>query len=134
MKRIQWIIPFVLVLSLAGCEGAYRARRNTRADLENRESVVVLTSKLRDTIAVESQRAKWSPANLLEIQARLRNRTEKPVQVEVQTVFKDADGFSTNDNTVWTRMLFEPNETKIYRVNSLNTKARRFTIRIRETE
>ncbi len=134
MRAIRWMFALALVLALAGCEGAYTARRVPSADLEDTETVVLLTKPLRAMVAVEEQRARWNQANLLEVQARIRNRVEKPLQLEVQTVFKDSQGFSTNDNTAWQRMIFEPNETKIYRVTSLNGKARRFTIRIREVK
>ena len=115
-----------------GCDGAYRPVSVPGANVENDETFVLLTRNLRDLGTVEGQRAKWTDANLLEVQARLRNRTEKPLQVEVQTVFKDKQGFSVNVITTWHRLIFEPNETKTYVVNSLNAKARRFTIRVRE--
>jgi uncharacterized protein YcfL len=115
-----------------GCEGAYRPAKIPGADVENTETFVLFTKKLKGQVTVEGQRAKWTGANLLEVQARIRNRTEKPLQVEVQTVFKDDQGFSVNDTSAWKRLIFEPNETKIYRVNSINSKARNFTIRVRE--
>ena len=126
-----FILGLVSVL-ITGCEGAYRAVRIPGADVENREVIVLLTKTLQDQIAVEGQQAKWNKANLLEVRARLRNRTEKPLQVEVQTVFKDQKGFSVNDVSAWQRLIFEPNETKTYHVNSMTSNARRFTVRVRE--
>ncbi|MFH1762860.1 MAG: YcfL family protein [Gemmatimonadota bacterium] len=134
MGSKRWVALLVVFLALGGCEGAYRAEKVPLADVEDRETFVLLTKSLQGQVTVEGQRAKWNEANLLEVQARIRNRTEEPLQVEVQTVFKDAEGFSTDDEAVWRRLMFEPNETKIYRVNSLNPKARRFTIRVREVQ
>ena len=133
MKLIRWLLFLCMATVVVfGCEGAYRAKKVPLADVENRETFVLFTKYLQKRLTVEGQNARWNEASLLEVQARLRNRTEAPLEVEIQTVFKNKDGFSTNDTTAWQRLMFEPNETKIYRVTSLNSKARRFTIRVRE--
>jgi uncharacterized protein YcfL len=98
MTKLMKLILLGLISVLStGCEGAYRTVHIPGADVENRETIVLLTKTLQDQIAVEGQRAIWNEANILEVHARLRNRTEKPLQVEVQTVFKDQKGFSVND-------------------------------------
>jgi uncharacterized protein YcfL len=131
LMKLFLLLGLVSVLS-TGCEGAYRAFHIPGANVENRETIVLLTKTLQDQIAVEGQQAIWNEANLLEVNARLRNRTEKTIRVEVQTVFKDQKGYSINDVSVWQRLIFEPNETKIYHVNSMTSNARRFTVRVRE--
>jgi len=130
--RNRLIVLTLLSFFIFGCEGAFRPVHIPRADVEDTETFVLLTRNLKNQVTVEGQRAKWTAENLLEVQARIRNRMEEPLQVEVQTVFKDKDGFSVNDISAWQRLIFEPNETKIYKINSINSKARRFTIRVRE--
>ena len=89
--RNRLCVLTLLSFFIFGCEGAYRPAHIPRADVENTETFVLLTKNLKNQVTVEGQRAKWTDKNLLEVQARIRNRMEEPLQVEVQTVFKDKE-------------------------------------------
>jgi len=137
---MRYFTPLVLLCMVAvavvGCsryrEGPHPAVSVPEVALEERETVVVLDDILRKKIAIEAQGNRWTETRRLQVFANVRNRTDFVQNVDVQTVFKDEAGFTLRDETSWTRIILEPNETKNYSATSLDDRARRYTIRIRE--
>ena len=115
-----------------GChKGAYEARTEPQAAYENTETVVLLGGDIRRSIAVEGQQAKLAEDGRLQVFANIRNRWTKRLTVQVQTVFKDENGFSTGDETAWETMIITERSQTSYQTTSQNTNARKYTIRIR---
>jgi uncharacterized protein YcfL len=127
------LIGLTGVLLLAGCSGPgpYRAERGPNA-LEEHETVVILSKSLAKRIKVEGQRADRLPDNRLQVHANIRNYSKEPVQVQVQTVFKDRDAISLDDETTWKPVLMTEGGTYTYTESSMTDKAEFYTIRIRE--
>jgi len=118
---------------LAGCSspGPYRAEHAPGA-LEETETVVILSRSLRKNIKVEGQRADRLPDNRLEVHANIRNYSNKAAHIQVQTIFKDRDAVSLNDETTWLPLLMTENGTQTYTATSMSDEATFYTIRIRE--
>lgn len=123
-----------LALLCFGCanEGPYRpAQREPSPEIEN--SAVILDEKLTPSIAVDAQHAERTAQGKLKVMSNLRNRTHQDLTVQVQTVFRDANGFSTDDDTPWETLVLTANETRTMSVISTTSKADRYTMRIRLT-
>lgn len=68
----------------------------------------------------------------LEVMARIVNRENRRLQVQVDCVFKDAQGFSTGDETPFQTLILTELSEETVRFVSMNTRAKTFTVRVRE--
>ncbi|MBI4028395.1 MAG: YcfL family protein [Verrucomicrobia bacterium] len=124
----------LMVLLCFGCagEGPYvPAQRQPSPELEN--TAVILDESLADRIAVDSQNAEHTAQGKLKGMANVRNRTNQDLSIQVQTVFRDDNGFSIGDDTAWETVILTANETRTISATSTSKKAERYTIRVRET-
>ena len=67
----------------------------------------------------------------LEVHANVHNRQGKRIQVQVNCVFKDEQGFSTGDETPFQSLILDEYGTQTVTFTSLNNKARDYTIQVR---
>lgn len=68
----------------------------------------------------------------LRVAAQLVNRENRRIQVQVQTVFKDAQGIATGDETPWENVILTENAIETVQFTSLNNQAFTYTIRVRQ--
>ncbi|MGB9602752.1 MAG: hypothetical protein ACPMAG_08175, partial [Limisphaerales bacterium] len=59
-------------------------------------------------------------------------RIKKRIQVQINCVFKDEQGFSTGDETPWVNLILDENAQESVKFVSMNDKAKKFTIRVRQ--
>jgi hypothetical protein len=101
------------------------------------ETIVVLDRELsgglftRDRLSVEFEEGMRTAQNLLRVHVNLRNRTQSHLQVQVQTIFKDAEWNYAGEKADWKLYRLKPNETQAYIVTSTSEKPERYTVRIR---
>lgn len=133
MKK-NLILLSLSALILAGCchGGAYQPKNTDKYDLENREPVALMSSRVQDSITVSDLIQGVTPDGRLTVQANLRNRREHPIEVQVSCVFKGPDGFSTGDETPWQYLRLTENAQETVSYAAMNRSAAKFTIRIRE--
>jgi uncharacterized protein YcfL len=131
MKTIySLILPLAFALSSCSTEGPYLpAERQPSPEIEN--TAVIMDQELKDMIAVDNQNAERTSQGKLKALANVRNRTNNDITVQFQTVFRDAGGFSIDDDTAWETTVLTSNETRTISATSTNRKAERYTIRIR---
>ena len=67
----------------------------------------------------------------MRVRANLRNRENRRIQVQVNCVFKDAQGFMVEDTPFQTVFLDEHAQEGVDFLSG-NDKAQRYTIRVRE--
>lgn len=67
----------------------------------------------------------------LEVVANVQNRENRPLTLEVCCVFKDAQGFSTGDETPWESLALEEYSTEAVHYTAANGLAKKFTIVVR---
>jgi len=118
-----------------GCnthKGAYPPVTEPQAAYENTQTIVLLGKGLSEKIAVEGQMAKWSDDGRLQVFANIRNRIQKRLVVQVQTVFKDENGFPVGDETAWQTVVITELSQYAYQSIAQNSKARKYTIRVRK--
>ncbi len=71
------------------------------------------------------------PDGRLEVRANVHNRLGKRIQVQVNCVFKDAEGFSTGDETPFQSLILDERGQKTVTFTSLNKKAKDYTVQVR---
>jgi hypothetical protein len=72
------------------------------------------------------------PDGRLRVIANLRNREARRIQVQVSCVFKDEDGFPTGEKSNWRDLILTESAQEGVEFVSMNDKARKFTIRVRQ--
>jgi uncharacterized protein YcfL len=120
---------------LAGCvtePGPFTPQDTTRYTLENTEKFILLDKPTQTSVtftgAIESRTADGR----LEVVANVKNRENRRIQVQINCVFKDDQGFSTNDETPFQTLILAENSTEAVRFTAMNTLAKKYTIRVRQ--
>lgn len=129
MKKISLLFLSFLYF---GCttEGPYvPSQRQPSPEVEN--TFVMMDQELSGLIAVDMQDAKRTLKGKLRALANMRNRTNQDLTVQVQTIFRDAKGFSIGDDTSWETIVLTANETRTIDTTSTSKKADRFNMRVR---
>jgi len=126
-------------IAFAGCEttpadtGAYLPLNTTVNDLENHEPVVLLDPRVQTSVTCNGIYTKTLPDGRLDVVANIRNREGRRIQVQINCVYKDDLGAPTEgEETPFRTLILTENAQEPVHFVSLNDKARRFTIRIRE--
>jgi uncharacterized protein YcfL len=112
--------------------GAYSPRNTTKFDLENEAKFVTMDNLVQRSVTCSGLQEKVLADGRLEVAANVRNRLERRIQVQIQCVFKDAQGFSTGDESPWQDLILTETAQETVRFQSFNDKAKGYTIRVRE--
>jgi hypothetical protein len=126
-------------LLFTGCEstpkdtGGYVPINTTINDAENHLQVVLLDKRVQVSVTCTGIYQKTLPDGRLDVVANIRNREERRIQVQVNCVFKDDFGAPTEgEEAPFRDLILTENAQEPVHFVSLNDKARRYTIRIRE--
>lgn len=129
----QFLAVSTAAFILTGCHGGAYAPQNTmKFDLENQASFVDLDSRVQRSVTCTGMQETRLPDGRLEVKANVRNRESRRLQVQVNCVFKDEQGFSTGDETPFQTLILTENAQETVQFASMNPKAKKYTIRIRE--
>lgn len=118
-----------------GCkshEGAYAPVLKESHETENREPLVLMDPGAQRSISTTGIQRRTMEDGRLQVTANIVNRENRRLQVQVNCVFKDAQGFSTGDESPWRTLILTENSQESVSFTSLNDKAEKFTIRVRE--
>ena len=135
MKRfVPALLLAAALLPGAGCvSGPYAALGEARPGVpEAQATVVLLDEPVQVSVTSVGDRGELLPDGRLRATARLKNREGRRLQVQVQGVFKDEQGFSTGDETPWQTLILTEYATEAVSFDSVNTRARTYVIRVRE--
>jgi hypothetical protein len=132
-KLIPLFAASVFAVSITGCqhEGAYAPVNATKYNYESNANFVLLDPGAQRSITSPGIQTRTLPDGRMEVAANILNRENRRLQVQVNCVFKDAQGFEV-DATDFENVFLTENETKTVSFRSLNNKARTFTVRVRE--
>jgi hypothetical protein len=111
--------------------GAYQAVNTDRYDLENREKFVLLDKGAEHSVTYSSLQDRIDDNGRLMVNANLRNRENRRIQVQVNCVFKDDAGLSV-DETPFRNVFLDENAQETVKFVSASNRARKYTIRVRE--
>jgi uncharacterized protein YcfL len=119
--------------ALTGCQsgGAFRPVNTTKYAIENSETVVLTDSGVQRSVTASGVQETLLPDGRLQVIANLRNREGRRIQVQAQCEFKDAQGFPV-DSTPWVNVILTERAQEGVKFISMNDKAKRYTIRVRE--
>lgn len=127
MKQTSFFsVMAALALSFtAGC-ASYKV-----AD-ESKVSFVSLDQGVEQSVTVVGEQAKTTSDGRLEVIVKLQNLLNRRIEVQVDCVFKDAQGFPTNDDASFQTLILTENAVEPVRYTSLNSQAKKYTIRVRQ--
>lgn len=112
--------------------GAYLPKNSTRYAFEQTNPFVLMDKNVEHSVTcAEIQRVTLADGRL-QVVANVRNRESRRIQVQMNCVFKDDQGFSTGDETPWENVILTENAQESVRFVSMNNKAKNFTVRVRE--
>ena len=116
-----------------GCatEGAYLPKNTQKYNYEDSEQLVLMDAMVQRSVTSPGIQQTRLPDGRLEVAANLRNREGRRIQVQTQCEFKDGQGF-TLDSTPWNTTILTENGQETVRFTSMNDKAQRYTIRVRQ--
>jgi uncharacterized protein YcfL len=140
MKKI--ITPTLVMtaaLFAAGCKsspphdkGPYLPQASPIPAYENTQPVVLLDPGVQYSVTAASYFARTLEDGRLEVTVSLRNREGRRIEVQANCVFKDANGVSTGDETPFETVILTENATEQVKFVSMNDKAKRYTVRVRQ--
>lgn len=134
-KLSRMILLAGATLLLAGCQsvdhGAYLPQNVAVNDVENRAGIVLLNKRVQNSVTCPGIQETRLPDGRLQVVAHLRNRENRRIQVQANCEFKDAQGFAI-DSTPFQTVFLDENAQEDLRFVSMNNRAVRYTIRVRE--
>lgn len=117
----------------AGCQsGPYLPRSGPSDYLENEQKVVLLDKRVQYSVTVTGLEEQTLSDGRLRVVANVKNKESRRIEVQIDCVFKDEHGFSTGDETPFETLILSENAQQSVQFTSMNDKAKRYTIRIRE--
>lgn len=139
MKKLILPLPLIMavaVLATSGCasrEGAYMTTDPETHTQEIASKFVLMDRGARRSIKLAGpiQQGRTDDGRL-QVTANIMNRENRRLQVQVQCIFKNANGVSTGDETPWENLILTENGIESVSYSALNSQASDFTIRVRE--
>ena len=126
MKKILTLSACLAIL-LNGC-GAPTA---TQSAISNNSKFVALGSLGSRIVQCTVLQENTLPDGRLEVRANILNLVNKRVDLQINCIFKDAQGFSTGDETPFQTLILDETAQETITFTSLNTKAKDYTVRVR---
>ena len=135
-RRVLCLLGSLVTLAWsAGCvspPGPFAALDTTKFTLENTERFVLLDKPTQNSVTCTGLQERPLADGRLEVVANVKNRESRRIQVQINCVFKDEQGFSTGDETPWQTLILSENSTEAVRFTAMNTLARNYTVRVRQ--
>jgi hypothetical protein len=120
---------------LSGCAtqtGSFPPLDTTKFTLENTDRFVLLDQPTQNSVTCTGLQEVPLTDGRLEVVANVKNRENRRIQVQINCVFKDAQGFSTGDETPWQTLILSEYATEAVRFTAMNTQAKKYTVRVRQ--
>ena len=127
---------FAALALLAGCvatePGPFPPLDTTKFTLENTDRFVLLDQPAQVSVTCTGLQERTLGDGRLEVVANVKNRESRRLQVQINCVFKDDQGFSTGDETPFQTLILAENSTEAVRFTAMNPLAKRYTVRVRQ--
>ncbi|OAM91930.1 YcfL family protein [Termitidicoccus mucosus] len=140
MKTIALFLAAVFALAFfSGCasksgqsDGPYLPQDTTKYTVESTEKFVLMDRAVQYSVTCTGLQEHTTPDGRLEVVANVKNRENRRIQVQVGCVFRDAQNFSTGDETPWQTLILGEHATEAVRFTAMNDKAKTYTVRVRQ--
>lgn len=110
---------------MPGC-ASYKPADDSKLDY------VSLDEAVADSIRMVGAQSGLISDGRLEVVVKLKNLLNRRIEVQVDCVFKNAQGFPTNDESSFQTLILTENATEPVKFTSLNNQAKKYTIRVRQ--
>jgi uncharacterized protein YcfL len=134
-KHLIPVLTATAALALfGGCStpGPYQPQDTTKYTIENTEKFVLLDQPTQHSVTCTGLQERVLPDGRIEVVANVKNRENRRIQVQINCVFKDDQGFSTGDETPFQTLILAENSTEAVPFTAANTLAKKYTIRVRQ--
>jgi hypothetical protein len=117
----------------AGCQtgGARPPVNTTKYNYETTAKFVLMDRGAQRSVTAPGLQEGRTEDGRLQVAANIRNRENRRIEVQVQCVFKDVQGFAV-DETPWQTLILTENGQETVRFVSMNNRATDYTVRIRQ--
>jgi len=112
--------------------GAYIPLNTMVNDLENHEDVVLLNRNVQNSVTCSGLQLRPREDGRLDVTGNIRNRENRRIEVQINCVVKDDQGVAVEGESPFHTLILSENGQESVHFVSMNNKAKRFTIRIRE--
>ena len=135
LLKLALLAPaFALVAGCASSShdtGAYLPQNATVNNVEDSAKFVLLDQAAQYSVTCPGIQETRLSDGRLQVLANLRNREARRIQVQVNCVFKDAQGFVVEE-TPFQNVFLDENAQEGVKFASAGDKAQRYTIRVRQ--
>lgn len=134
-KPAVFLVSVLAIAFAAGCAtepGPYAPLDTTKFTLENTERFVLLDKAAQHSVTCTGLQERPLADGRLEVVANVKNRESRRIQVQINCVFKDDQGFATGDETPWQTLILSEYATEAVRFTAMNPLARKYTVRVRQ--
>jgi len=137
MKQIlAALIWLALLAGGVGCKtdtGAYLPRNTNQSNQEATANFVLMDPGAARSVTHAGITEQVLPDGRLEVTANVRNRENRRIEVQINCVFKDGNWVPTGDETPFENLILTENGITAVQFVSANNKARKYTIRVRQS-
>jgi hypothetical protein len=128
------LIVTCVCFTVSGCKtkASYAPEVVDGYDMENQTPFVLMNKRVAKSVTVAGIQERILEDGRLEVTANVLSKDDRRIQVQISCVFKNENGFPTGDETPWTTLILTENAQEGTIFKSMNTRARRYTIRVRE--
>src|SRR6516225_5934393 len=133
-KKVSALVLLTPLVILTGCsshKGAYPPVDTATGNFENNAQFVPFDTGTQHSVTCPGIQLARLDDGRLQVLANLRNRENRRIEVQVDCVFKDEQGFVVEE-TPFTNVFLEENAMENVKFVSMNEKAQRYTVRVRE--
>lgn len=137
MKKSLLVLALLApaVALFTGCKshdtGAYLPENTAKNNLEDSAQFVLFDKGAQYSVTCDGIQQQRLPDGRLQVAANVRNRENRRIQVQMNCVFKDGQGF-TVEETPFQNLFLDENAQQGVQFVSANSTAQRYTIRVRQ--
>lgn len=133
MKNIPLILSLAFTLAaFTGCKSTGPYTPTPASNVENVEPVVLMDEMVQRSVTSNGVMFQPLDDGRLRVVARIQSKESRRIQVQVQCVFKDANGYGVEDETPWQTLILTENGQEQVSFTSMNSRAKKATIRVRQ--
>ena len=136
-NRLALALAGLAAVLAVGCssthdKGPYLPQTPKTAAYENKEPFVLLDPGVQYSVTCSGIQEQTLPDGRLQVVAHFRNRENRRIEVQVDCVFKDQNGFTTGDEPPFKALILTENAQQDVSFTSMNEKAKKYTIHVRQ--
>lgn len=133
MLLASYAAALVLTVGCATDAEVRRPLETTKYTLENTDRYIPLDKPTQNAVSCTGIQESKLADGRLEVLANFKNRESRRFELQTSCEFKNEQGIPTGEETPWQNVVLSDNETEAVRFTALNTTAKKYTIRVRQS-